>query len=65
MYVGRRSLQTSYDASGGGGLLKPSECRHMREEGLAKSLYNFYSGWKSSIHSSSCSIYGLWWRGWL
>jgi len=29
---------------GGGGLFKPSQHRHMREEDLAKSLYNFYSG---------------------
>jgi len=36
-------------------LLKPSECRHMGR-GLAKSSYNFYSSWKSLIHSSSCSI---------
>jgi len=27
--------------------------------GLAKSLYNFYIGWESLIHSSSCSIYGM------
>jgi len=25
--------------------------------GLAKSSYNFYSGWKSLIHISSCSVY--------
>jgi len=26
---------------------------------LAKSSYYFYSGWKSLIYSSSCSIYGI------
>jgi len=26
------------------GVLKPSECRHIGKEGLAKSSYNFYSG---------------------
>jgi len=31
----------------GGGLLKPSECRHMGKGRLAKSSCNFYSGWKS------------------
>jgi len=33
----------SYDAQGGG-LLKPSEYRHIGRRGLAKSSYNFYSG---------------------
>jgi len=28
----------------GGGLLKPSEYRHMGEGGLVKSSYNVYSG---------------------
>jgi len=40
-------VQISYDASGGGrggGLLKPSECRHVGGRGLAKSLYSVYSG---------------------
>jgi len=27
--------------------------------GLARSSYNFYSGWKCLIQSSSCSIYGI------
>jgi len=36
------NVQISYDAYGGG-LLKPSEYRHM-EGGLAKSSYNFYCG---------------------
>jgi len=40
----------------GRGLLKPSEC-------LAKTSYKCYSGWKRLIHSSSCSIYGIWWEG--
>jgi len=31
--------------------------------GLAKSLYYFYSGWKSLIHSFSFSMYGIWGRG--
>jgi len=46
---------------GGRGLLKPPECRHMGGGGgdLAKSSYNFYSGWKSLIHSSSCSIFDI------
>jgi len=52
------NLQISYDASGGGGLLKLSECRHMGEERLAKSSYNFYIGRKSLIPSFS-SIYGI------
>jgi len=38
----------------------------MWERWLAKSSYNFYSGWKSLIHCSSCSkIYCIWGRGWL
>jgi len=53
---------------GEGGLLKPSECRHMGEGELAKSSYNFYSGWKSLIHSFSCSVYVILglrqWVGW-
>jgi len=32
---------------GRGGLLKPSECRHMGEGDITKSSYNFYRGWKS------------------
>jgi len=49
---------------GGRGLPKPSECSHMRGGGLAKSSYNFYSGWKSFIYSFSFSIYGIY-GGWL
>jgi len=37
------NVQISYDAQGGG-LLKPSEYRHMGGGGLVKSSYNFYSG---------------------
>jgi len=37
----------------------------MREERMAKSSYNFYSGWKSLILSYSCSIYGIWGESWL
>jgi len=48
------NIQISYNASGEGGLLKMSECRK-----LAKSSYSFYSGWKSLIHNSFCSIYGI------
>jgi len=29
---------------GGGGVLKPSECRHIGRGGLTKSSYNFYGG---------------------
>jgi len=52
------NVQISYDASGGGGLLKPSEYRYKEEEDLTKSSYNFSSVWKSLIHSFFCSIYG-------
>jgi len=49
----------SYDASGGRGVCSNrQECRHMGKD-LAKSSYNFYSGWKSLIHSSS--IYDIMW----
>jgi len=53
------NVQISLTLQGGGDLLKPSECRHMGEGDLAKSSYNFYSGWKSLIHSFSCSIFGV------
>jgi len=60
---------------GGGGLLKPSECRHMGE-GVWPNRHNFYSGWRSLIHNYFRSIYGIcggkelvenviWERGWL
>jgi len=49
------NVQISHDASGGG-LLKQSECGHM---GFGQIVINFYSGWKSLIPSSSCSIYGI------
>jgi len=43
-----------------GNLLKPSEYQHIRRGKLAKSLYNFYSGLESLIHSSSCSTVFFW-----
>jgi len=39
------------------GLLKLSDCHNMGERGLCP--YNFYSGWKRLIHSSSCFICGI------
>jgi len=42
---------------GGGGLLKPSECRHIGGGGLAKSSYNSYSGWKKKVKLQFISLY--------
>jgi len=60
VFYGRslREVQIS-DDTWGGCLLKPSEYRHMEGGGLAKSLFNFYSGLKSSIYGLFSSIYGI------
>jgi len=60
--VRQGNVQLSYDASLGGrgeGLLKLSECRHMKEGVWPNRHITFIVIEKSLIHSSSCSIYGI------